>query len=173
MRSLLRNQQPVFYKLYEGREEIVDEYGNPTGSYIPLYSELKSAMLCVSPNKGNSEVQQFGTLEDYDRTMTTADTGVPIDEDSVLWVDGADTDGPYNYIVKKRAPWKNSIQFAIQRVTVSQYEEKQKAVREAMARKAAVMAKKEAGPDAHHQTEPEQQLDQSGNKRAESLPEEG
>ena len=30
MRSLLRNQQPVFYKLYEGQEEIIDEYGNPT-----------------------------------------------------------------------------------------------------------------------------------------------
>lgn len=29
MRNLLRNQQPVFYKLYEGQEEIVDEWGNP------------------------------------------------------------------------------------------------------------------------------------------------
>lgn len=63
MRSLLRNQQPVFYKLYEGQEEIVDEWGNPTGSYVPIYSELKSTMLCVSPNKGNSEVEQFGSLE--------------------------------------------------------------------------------------------------------------
>ena len=173
MRSLLRNQQPVFYKLYEGREEIVDEYGNPTGSYIPLYGPLKAALLCVSANKGNSEVQQFGTLLDYDRTMTTANTCIPIDEDSVLWIDGADTDGPYNYIVKKRAPWKNSIQFAIQRVTVSQYEENQKLIREAMARKAAVMARREAGPDAGHQTELERQLDRRGNKRAESLPEEG
>ena len=54
MRSLLRNQQPVFYKLYEGQEEIVDEWGNPTGSYVPIYSELKSTMLCVSPNKANA-----------------------------------------------------------------------------------------------------------------------
>ena len=110
MRSLLRNQQPVFYKLYEGQEEIIDEYGNPTGSYIPIYSALKSAMLCVSPNKGNSEVEQFGSLEDYDRTMTTADPNCPIDENSVLWVDGADTDGPYTHIVKKKAVWKNSVQ---------------------------------------------------------------
>ena len=80
MRSLLRNQQPVFYKLYEGQEEIVDEWGNPTGSYVPIYSELKSTMLCVSPNKGNSEVEQFGSLEDYDRTATTADPHCPIDE---------------------------------------------------------------------------------------------
>lgn len=126
MRSLLRNQQPVFFKLYEGEEEIIDEYGNPTGSYIPIYSKLKSAMLCVSPNAGSSDVQQFGSLEDYDRTMTTADTTCPIDENSVLWVDGADTDGPYNYIVKRRAPWKNSIQFAIKQVKVSEYEAEQK-----------------------------------------------
>lgn len=128
MRSLLRNQQPVFFKLYEGEEEIIDEYGNPTGSFLPVYSSLKSAMLCVSPNKGNSEVQQFGSLEDYDRTMTTADTTVAIDENSVLWVDGADTSGPYNYIVKRRAPWKNSVQFAIQQVKVSEYNERQQQI---------------------------------------------
>ena len=130
MRSLLRNQQPVFFKLYEGEEEIIDEYGNPTGSFLPVYSSLKSAMLCVSPNKGNSEVQQFGSLEDYDRTMTTADTTVAIDENSVLWVDGADTSGPYNYIVKRRAPWKNSVQFANQQVKVSDYNDRQKRIRE-------------------------------------------
>lgn len=120
MRSLLRNQQPVFYKLYLGDEEIVDEYGNPTGSYVPQYGELRSAMLCVSPNKGNSEVQMFGSLEDYDRTMTTADTSLPIDEDSILWLDGIDTRGPHNAIVRRRAPWKNSISFAIKNVAVSQ-----------------------------------------------------
>lgn len=121
MRNLRRNQQTVFFRLYEGQEEIIGPYGNATGSYKPLYGDLRSAALCVSPNKGSSEVQQFGSLEDYDRTMTTADTACPIDEDAILWLDGADTDGPYNYIVKKRAPWKNSISFAVKRVTVSQY----------------------------------------------------
>lgn len=137
MRNLLRNQQPVFYKLYEGEKEITDQYGNPTGSYIPVYSELKSAMLCVSPNKGSSEVEQFGSLADYDRTMTTADTKCQIDEDAVLWIDGADTDGPWNAIVKMKAPWKNSIQYAIKTVTVSQYEEQQEEIE--AARKAGVI----------------------------------
>lgn len=120
MRSLLRNQQPVFYKLYEGQEEILDEWNNPTGSFLPIYSDLKSAMLCVSPNKGSSEVEQFGSLEDYDRTMTTADINCEIDENSVLWIDGIDICGPYNYIVKKKAAWKNGVQFAIKKVTVSE-----------------------------------------------------
>lgn len=131
MRSFLRNQQPVFYKLYEGQEEIVDQYGNPTGSFIPKYSGLKSAMLCVSPNKGSSEVEQFGSTEDYDRTMTTADQKCPIDENAVLWVEGADTDGPWNYIVKEVGRWKNSAQYAIKRVTVSQYQAQQEEIRRA------------------------------------------
>ncbi len=131
MRSLLRNQQPVFFKLYEGEEEIIDEYGNPTGSYMPKYSNLKSAMLCVSPNKGSSEVEMFGSVEDYDRTMTTADTNCQIDEDSILWIDGVDTNGPYNAIVKLRAPWKNSISYAIQTVTVSMYQAEQQRIKNA------------------------------------------
>lgn len=119
MRSLLRNTQPVFFKLYEGEEEVVDEYGNPTGSYRPKYGELKAALLTVSPNKGRSESDMFGTLEDYDRTASTADTRCEIDEDSILWVDGADTSKPHNYTVSRRAPWKNSVAFALKRVEVT------------------------------------------------------
>lgn len=116
-----QNTQPVFFKLYEGEEEIIDQWQNPTGSYVPKYSDLKSAMLCVSPNKGSSEVEMFGTALNYSRTMTTADPKCEIDENTVLWVDGADTDGPWNYIVVAKAPWKNSVSYAIRRVDVSTY----------------------------------------------------
>ena len=46
----------------------------------------------------------------------------------MLWVDGADTDGPYTHIVKKKAPWKNSIQYAIKQVTVSEYKAEQQLI---------------------------------------------
>lgn len=138
MRSLLRNQQPVFFRLYEGEEEIVDQYGNSTGSYVPVYGELMSAMMCVSPNKGTAESEQFGTLLEYDRTMTTSDTRVKIDENAVLWVDNADTNGPWNYVVKKRATWKNSVQFAISQVTVGAYKEYQTLVQKLMEAKAVI-----------------------------------
>lgn len=149
MRSLLRNQQPVFYQRYEGQKEIIDEFGNSTGSFIPIYSNLKSAMLCVSPNKGNSEVAQFGSFADYDRTMTTADTSLPIDENTVLWVDGADTSGPWNFIVKKVAPWFNSVQYAIQKVEVSQYQAEQESIAAALERKKQVEAARAAVVDDH------------------------
>lgn len=119
MRDLARNQQPVFYKTFIGQVEIVDQYGNGTGSFYNEYSELKSAMLCVSPNKGSSEINMFGTLIDYDRTMTTANTELDIDENSILWLDGKDTNGPWNYIVKLKSPWFNSIAYAIQKVDVT------------------------------------------------------
>lgn len=119
MRNLRRNLTTVPFKLYEGQEEIMDEYGNATGSFAPKYGELQTARLCVSPNKGSSEAEQFGSLEDYDRTMTTADADCAIDENAILWLDGADTASPHNYLVKKRAPWKNSAVYAVKRVTVS------------------------------------------------------
>lgn len=51
--------------------------------------------------------------------MTTADPYCEIDENSILWVDGADTSGPHNYIVKEKSVWKNSAQYAIKQVDVS------------------------------------------------------
>ena len=65
--------------------------------------------------------------------MTTANAECPIDENAVLWVDGADTDGPWNYIVKLVARWKNSAQYAIKQVTVSQYQAQQAEIERAKA----------------------------------------
>lgn len=169
MRSLLRNQQPVFFKLYEGQEEIIDEYGNSTGSYYPIYGELQSAMLCVSPNKGSSEVYQFGSFEDYDRTMSTADTNCPIDENCVLWVDGADTDGPWNYIVKLVAPWKNSITYAIKQVSVTAYQDEQDLI-EAAKEQMREALKKAVIPDAEDQAQSESGFDRTGNSVGEEVP---
>lgn len=73
----------------------------------------------VSAGKNDASLEPFGTLTDYDKTMITADTSCPINEYAILWIDGADTNGPHNYYVKKRAPWKNSISFAIKEVEVS------------------------------------------------------
>lgn len=119
MMNLSRNLFPVYYKMFLGETEIIDEYGNKTGSFQLEYSELKTAYMSISPNKGNSESEMFGTLDDYDRTMTTADINCEIDEDSILWLDGSDTAQAHNYIVKRRSPWKNSISFAVKQVDVS------------------------------------------------------
>lgn len=130
MRDLQRNCQTVFFKNYLGQEEILDQYENSTGSFVPSYSELKSVRICVSPNKGSSEANMFGTLLEYDRTMTTANAKCEIDEHSVLWVDGADTNGPWNYIVKARSPWFNSVAYAIQKVDITTVEQEMQLMQE-------------------------------------------
>lgn len=150
MRNLLRNLQPVFYRLYEGEEEILGPWGESTGLYVPKYGSLKSAMMCVSPNIGTAETNMFGTLTSYDRTATTAETSLEIDEDDVLWVDGADTDGPWNYIVKAVGRWKNSVSYAIQQVTVSDYNAQQKQIQEMKARAHQAIDKQIAQHEANN-----------------------
>lgn len=120
MFDLARNTFAVYYKNYLGNVEIIDEYGNKTGSFIPQYSDIQKIYISISPNKGTSESEMFGSIDEYDRTMTTADTSCPIDEETILWIDGKDIDSPHNYYVKKRAPWKNGISYAIKKVDVSQ-----------------------------------------------------
>ena len=120
MRDLRANKQTVFYRTFLGNvTPVLDRNGNETGSYLPAYSnDIKCAHLCVSPNRGSSDVEQFGGFDDYDRTMTGTDISCDIDEDSILWIDGADTEGAHNYIVKKKAVWKNSVQYLIKKVDV-------------------------------------------------------
>lgn len=120
MRNLARNTEKVYFKNLLGAIETEDEYGNPTGSPEPLYSDLQEEMLSVSPHRGNLAFSPFGALEDYDRTMTTSNVNCLIDEQSILWLDGIDTDDPHNYFVKKVARWKNSVSYAIKKVTVSE-----------------------------------------------------
>ena len=110
MQNLRRNQSIVYYKNYVKNVEIIDEYGNVTGSYDKEYGD--------SGNIGTSEYQTFGRSLDYDRTLTTADMSCDIDENSILWLDGADTSKPHNYVVKKRSATINQIQFVVKQVNV-------------------------------------------------------
>lgn len=118
MRSLNRNRRKFYYKTVVGVEEKTDEWGNYTGEYAPVYSELKSAYANISANKGDVSSQQFGNLLDYDRTISTTNLNIGLDETGVLWLDGADTDKAHNFIVKKVAKSINSVQIAIKQVEV-------------------------------------------------------
>ena len=85
MRTLSRNKQIVYYALYDHKEENLDAYGNPKGTYKVFYKPVDSLMANVSPAKGVSELTQFGVNEDYTRTIVT-DKVLPISETTVFWV---------------------------------------------------------------------------------------
>lgn len=118
MQCMSINKQKLYYALYEGKEEIVDEYGNKTGNYTIQYSDPVEAYMNISPARGTSDVEQFGINTNYTNTLITDDMACPIAEDSVLWI-GKNVEESYNYMVVAIAKSINSITIAVRKVDVS------------------------------------------------------
>jgi hypothetical protein len=94
VRGLKRNKRTFYYCTIQRDEhgeavtrEIVDEYGNLTGQYIVMYNAAVLAKYNVSPATGQSNTEQFGDLENYDKVIVIDDLDCPIDESSVLFID--------------------------------------------------------------------------------------
>ena len=127
MRSLARNKQKIYYALYKGKTEIVDDYGNKTGEYDVSYDTPVEFDINVSAARGTADVDPFGINANYTKVMVTNDLSCPIDEYTALWIGITPTvmEGevevavPHNYVCVKRAPSINSISFAIREVSVT------------------------------------------------------
>ena len=124
MRLLNRNTRTIYYRLYEGQKDVLDEDGNKTGEKTVAYSEPKELRCSVSPASGKTQIEMFGNLDSYDKAVVTDDVNCPIDENSVLFVDKSpeeDADGnPLpDYRIRKVAKSLNCISYAISKVTVS------------------------------------------------------
>ena len=133
MRCLTRNKSTFYYALYEGQNEITDEYGNSTGQYGASYSEPVQTSGNISAAQGEIQSRQFGDSETYDKVIVLDNPSTPIDEYSILWVDTVPElteDGhlalnkkgevktPHDYIVKKVARSLNGVSIAISKVAV-------------------------------------------------------
>lgn len=126
MRCMVRNQRKFYYALYIDSTEIIDEYGNGTGEYKVSHSNPTKALGNVSSATGETQIQQFGGSESYDKVIVLDNPNTPIDEYSILWVDtlprlneDGTTETPYDYVVKKVARSLNSVSIAISKVQVS------------------------------------------------------
>ena len=139
MKCLHRNKRPFYYCLYKGEIEILDEYGNLSGEKIVTYEDGVMEMANISTATGQSNTEQFGNLENYDKVIVIDDLDCPIDENSVLFIDkepeykdaeynevtaitvtGATVKVPvYDYIVRRVAKSLNSISIAVSKVKVS------------------------------------------------------
>lgn len=127
MRCMSRNKTKFFYALYEGRESVVDEYGNVTGEHEVKHSKPTEAHANISAAKGETQTRQFGESEIYDKVIVMDNDAPPIDEYSVLWIDVEpqfDENGvlltPYDYVVNKVARSLNSVSIAVSKVNVSE-----------------------------------------------------
>ena len=124
MRTLKRNQRKFWYCLYKGYEEVVDEYGNLSGEKRVLYEDPVPMLANVSPATGQSNTEQFGNLDNYDKVIVTDWLDCPIDENSVLSIDkppehNTDGDLMYDYTVRRVAKSINSVSIAVSKVNVS------------------------------------------------------
>lgn len=119
MRTLIRNQRPFYYALYQGVEEVIRD-GMHTGEYTISYSE---PILCagnISAGNGESASELYGlSASDYDKLIVLADVNIPIDESSVLWLEHQ-VDSKYDYIVKRVARSLNSVTIAVKKVDVDE-----------------------------------------------------
>ena len=126
MRGLVRNKTPFYYALYDHKEQLIDEYGNPVGEYTVYYDKPSKCYGNISAGYGLAQTQEFGESVACDKVIVVCDTNLPIDEYSVLWIDtppDIDAKGyatsPHDYIVKKVAKRLNVVSIAISRVNVS------------------------------------------------------
>lgn len=118
MTDCKRNQQTIYYSLYQGTTDILDSDGNNTGEKTKLYSDPKKLKISLTGGTGNVVVETFGNDDQVNRAMVTHNTKCPIDKDSILWIDVLTTD-PYNYIVTRKAKSINSIVYGIKQVDVN------------------------------------------------------
>lgn len=125
MRCMERNKQTFWYSLYSANTVRTDANGNRTGELIPIYSSPVEMRANIRWASGNSNVEPFGTLEQYDRVIVTDNMDCPIDENAVLYVDcgkpeydqsGTQVVTPFDYVVRRVAKSLNSISIAISKV---------------------------------------------------------
>lgn len=118
MRCSGRNRQQLYYALYDGVTTTTDEWGNENGQDVS-YTEPQALYANVSAAKNAEFADIFGINIDYDRVLMLPVRDYPIDEHSVLWLDGADpTKDSFNYVVRRVSRSVNFTAIAIKRVDV-------------------------------------------------------
>ena len=120
MRLLDKNQVPVIYCNYSDKAESQDEYGWDTGEPGITYSAPVEIGANVSAEKGIVQMQTFGTLDNYDKTLQI-EHDIDIDENTIWFVDKPyEVDGDqtplYDYTTYRVAKSLNECSVAIRKV---------------------------------------------------------
>lgn len=86
MRNLKKNKRKMFYALYSDKIPILDEEGNETLDYKSGYEMPVEFKASLSTGKSDAEYTPFGVNVQYDRTISTVDNTLPIDESTIIWI---------------------------------------------------------------------------------------
>lgn len=137
MRALRRNKQLIYYSIFLGKVEKIDENGFYTGEEDLSYTLPQEEYVNVSPARGEASIELFGTDLNYTNTIV-ASRDLGWDENTILWI-GRKEDyqlypaddlfpddtlypdsilAPHNYIVVSIAKSLNSYAYAVRKVDV-------------------------------------------------------
>jgi len=132
MKALERNKVPMWYALFLGEEDVLDENDRPTGERRMVYSEPKKIWGNINAGfngrygiNSQSAVEDFGVDLRYDKTLVITDMDCPMDEYSVLIIDRPDVEYNdkgqliYDHIVIKVDKSINVLSYALKKVNVS------------------------------------------------------
>lgn len=124
MRCMVKNMVSFWYCPYLRNEPIVDAQGRKTGGQRSVYGAAVQFKGNISAATGETQVEVFGHLDDYDKVIVLGNADCPINENSVLFVDkkpeyDQNGDPLFDYTVKRVARSLNSVSYAIRKVEVS------------------------------------------------------
>ena len=86
MRNLKKNSRTMYYSLYDSEIPIYDEDGNPELETMAGYDNPVPFKASLSTGQSDAEESPFGKNVTYDRVISTCNTSLPIDENSLIWV---------------------------------------------------------------------------------------
>ena len=116
MRTCRRNKQTIYYmNVASTTREQVDGYD--TGNIIPVYGDLISKRVNISPATGQTAIELFGNESRYDKIIVVSrNEELPIVENNTkIFIDVTPnlSKTNYNYICKKIAKSLNVIAYAL------------------------------------------------------------
>lgn len=121
MRTLARNEREFYYANPIGVEQVTDARGFRTGEKRIVYGEPVKCKGNISPATGSVSIEQFGSVEAYDKVIVMCEPDLPVTMNSVFWVDDQninETYTNYDYIIGHISRSLNSISIAIKAVDV-------------------------------------------------------
>ena len=146
LRLLKRNKRTIYYCLLSDVVPVADSEGYESGEQELIYAEAVAIEANVSAATGQSQIEQFGSFINYDKVIMSDDLELPIDENTVWFIDkepeyrevvvgtekvidektGQEVDKDiivkvpiYDYVVKRIAKSLNGLSIAISKVKVS------------------------------------------------------
>ena len=85
MRTTQRDKRTIWYALYLGVTEVVDDDGNYTGEYEVSYTTPVRARMNVSGGRGQAAIEAFGIDNPFTISAVTDDLITPFNTDTIFW----------------------------------------------------------------------------------------